>query len=175
MKSRVVEDEDIDGDGDESQTEQPAAEETSVPLDKMAGVNGGDEGRRLTAFWRDQIDQVDEEQKRWVIRGKRIEKRYRDERQDRTDDLGNNRRYSSLWSNVQILYPSLYAKEPMPIVERRFRDKDPTGRAAASMLERTLRNEQDIAGIDDSIGQAVMDYLLPGRGTAWVRYESELG
>lgn len=146
----------------------------AVEIDKLAGPDGGDEGYRLAKFWRSQLEKVrdDPRNKRFIKRGQSIEKRYRDER-NRTDDDGA-RRYNALWANVQILHPAIYGKCPIPIAERRFRDKDVVGRGAAQILERALRNEIEINGFDDAISQAVSDYLLPGRGTVWVRYEPEV-
>src|SRR5215831_17132616 len=100
-------------------------------LDKLAGSAGGLEGRRLARHWLMQLEQLrdNSEYKRWYKRGDTIEKRYRDER-NRVDEEGQ-RRYNSLWSNTEILRPALYGRQPVPIVERRFRDKDPVGRGAA--------------------------------------------
>jgi hypothetical protein len=140
-------------------------------LDPLAGPEGGDEGQRLASYWLSQIIECDDDkaQKNWLKRGSQIEKRYRDER-NRVDEEGQ-RRYNSLWSNVQILQPALYGKMPLPVVERRFKDKDPIARGAAQMLERGLRNEIEVCGFDEAMQQAGLDYLLAGRGTVWVRYE----
>src|SRR6266566_7615791 len=112
--------------------------------DKLIGPKGGPESTRLAKFWLDQVSSVDDnsQQKRWVARGEAIIKRYRDER-NRTDEEGQ-RRYNALWANVEILKPALYGKTPLPVAERRFKDKDPTGRSAAQILERALRNEIEI-------------------------------
>jgi hypothetical protein len=146
----------------------------AIDLDKLAGPKGGEESRRLAKFWLDQINYVKDnsQHKHWVKRGETIVKRYRDER-NRTDEEGQ-RRYNALWSNIEILKPALYGKTPLPIAERRFKDPDPTGRAAAQILERALRNEIEICGFHDALNAAVTDYLLPGRGTVWVRYEPEI-
>lgn len=140
-------------------------------LDKLAGPDGGAVGRRLASFWLQQVIQCDDDKafKRWLRRGTTIEKRYRDER-NRTDEEGQ-RRYNALWANVEILTPALYGKQPVPVCERRFRDKDPVGRGAAQMIERALRNEIEICGFDEAMRQALRDYLLVGRGSLWVRYE----
>ncbi len=145
-----------------------------IDLDKTAGPDGGEEGRRLARFWLDQINAVKDngQHKHWVRRGETIIKRYRDER-NRTDEEGQ-RRYNALWSNVEILKPALYGKTPLPVAERRFKDKDPTGRSAAQILERALRNEIEICGFNEALQGAVSDYLLPGRGTVWVRYEPQI-
>ena len=159
---------------DEDRNNDPLVNPSPLEPDKLAGKDGGEEGRKLASYWLQQVQEVDEdkEQKRWLKRGTQIEKRYRDER-NRTDEDGQ-RRYNALWANVQILIPALYGKVPVPIVERRFKDKDPTGRGASSILERALRNEIEVCGYDEAMQQAVQEYLLPGRGTVWVRYEPEL-
>lgn len=145
-----------------------------IEVDKIAGPNGADEGRRLAKFWLDQINAVKDnsQMKHWYKRGQSIVQRYRDER-NRTDEEGT-RRYNALWANVEVLKPALYGKMPLPVAERRFKDKDPTGRAAAQILERALRNEIEICGYNEALQQAVSDYLLPGRGTVWVRYEPQI-
>ncbi len=146
----------------------------AIELDKLAGPDGGDESKRLAKHWLDQINTVRDnaEHKRWIKRSEAIIKRYRDER-SRVDEDGQ-RRYNALWANVEILKPAFYGKIPLPVAERRFKDKDPTGRNAAQILERALRNEIEICGFNEALQQAVSDYLLPGRGTVWVRYEPEI-
>jgi hypothetical protein len=145
-----------------------------IELDPIAGPKGGAESTRLARFWLDQINSVKDnaQMKHWLRRGESIIRRYRDER-NRTDEEGQ-RRYNALWSNVEILTPALYGKTPLPVTERRFRDKDPVGRGAAQILERALRNEIEICGYHDALTAAVRDYLLPGRGVVWVRYEPEI-
>lgn len=143
-------------------------------VDELAGPDGGDESRRLANYWKTQLEAIKDNSqfKRWNKRGMDIVKRYRDERTRDEDD--GQRHYNSLWSNVEILKPALYGKIPLPVVERRFKDKDPAGRNASQMLERALRNEIEICGFNDSLNAAVSDYLLPGRGVVWVRYEPKI-
>lgn len=142
-----------------------------IELDPLAGPKGADEGIRLAKFWKDQIDTVADstEYRRWTKRGEAIEKRYRDERARVNEE--SQRHYNALWANVEILFPALYGKVPVPIAERKFRDRDPVARGAAQILERGLRNEIEINGFDEAMQGAVKDYLLPGRGVVWVRYE----
>src|SRR6201999_1397400 len=108
----------------------------------------GEESKRLATYWKEQIKQVDDDQQRFLKRGRMIERRYRDERA-RADEEAV-RRYASLWSNVEILYPAIYGRHPVPVAERRFRDRDPAGRGAAQMLERGLRNEIEINGFGEA-------------------------
>jgi hypothetical protein len=147
----------------------------AIDLDPLAGSEGGDESRRLAKYWLDQIDTTQDsaEMKRHLKRGDQIIKRYRDER-ERTSNEDGQRRYSSLWCNTQILLPALYGREPLPIAERRFKDKDVVGRNAASILERALRNEIEISGYNKALKRVVLDYLLVGQGVPWVRYEPQI-
>ena len=145
-----------------------------VELDPLAGPDGGKESMRLASFWNDQIEKMGKNKAfvKFIKRGHTIEERYRDERLK--SDQESRRRYNSLWSNVEILQPAIYGRAPTPLAERKFGDKDPIARGAAQMLERALRNEIEICGFNEAMTQAVRDYLLPGRGSLWVRYEPEI-
>lgn len=146
-----------------------------IQLDPLAGPQGGKESERLASFWNEQIQKIgkDKGYQLFLKRGRKIEARYRDERN--VSDEDSRRKYNALWSNVEILKPAVFGKTPVPIAERKFGDKDPIARGAAQILERALRNEIDICGFNEALTQAVSDYLLPGRGTVWVRYEPEIG
>jgi hypothetical protein len=140
--------------------------------DPAADQRTRDRSSRLAAYWKEAIDAYKDGNRKFVKRANRIEQRYRDER-SRVDEE-SQRRYALLWSNTQVMLPAIYGKAPTPIAERRFRDKDPVGRQAAQMLERALRNEVEVNGFHDSINRAVLDFLLPGKGQVWVRYEPEI-
>jgi hypothetical protein len=136
------------------------------------------ENRKLAEDWKTQIELAERRTETWEKRCERIVKRYRDERTGTSTsgvELDVPRRMNVLWSNIQTLKPSIYGKEPVPICERRFLDRDPTGRAASQILERALRFEMTESGFHDSVNQAVEDYLLVGRGTVWVRYKPLFG
>lgn len=106
----------------------------------------------------------------FIKRGKKIIKRYRDKR----SETSQIKHYNILWSNVQTLIPALYAKTPRAQVERRYKDQDPVGRTASTILERCLQFEIDHYGdFDHATKGAILDRLLPGRGIAWVRFETK--
>lgn len=106
----------------------------------------------------------------WLERSKKITERYRDERNRASARL---RKYNVLWSNVQTLKPAVYSRSPKPIVERRFMDKDPAARLASTILERTLSFQEEISFFHPHVNKCVDDYLLPGMGQVWIRYEPE--
>lgn len=121
--------------------------------------------------WLSELQLAKREDEKWVKRGKKIVRRYRDERQGWSDA---NKKYNILWANIQTMLPALYGKTPRADVQRRFKDQDPVGRTAAQILERALQYEIDHYGdFDAAVKSAVLDRLLPGRGTVWVRFETK--
>jgi hypothetical protein len=110
--------------------------------------------------------------KEWEGRADKIVKRYRDDSRSRNNPQA---KFNILWSNVQTITPAIFARLPRPDVSRRFRDNDPIGRVASTMLERALEYEIEHYGdYSSAMKQAVQDRLLGGRGTAWVRYEPHI-
>jgi len=132
---------------------------------EMGAYEGDDPG----PYWHDQIEAAQKVFEKWEKRGHKIVKRYRDER----DAVEMPRvRYNILWSNIQVLFPALYGRQAKPEVSRRYMDQDPVGRLASTMLERVMEYETTQFGdFDHAMRGAVEDRLLPGRGTAWIRYE----
>lgn len=121
--------------------------------------------------WAQELKMAKREDKDWVTRSKKIVKRYRD---DRTASQNGSKRYNVLWSNIQTILPALYGRTPRAQVERRWKDKDPVSRTAATILERALQYEIDHYGdYDFAVKAAVSDRLLCGRGVAWVRFDSK--
>lgn len=122
------------------------------------------------ARWVAEIRLYEREAGTWETRSKKIVKRYKDERG--TND--RKFRFNILWSNVQTLSPALFANNPKPNVERRFQDDDDTGRIASEVIERCCSYFMDEKYFDCT-QQAVLDRLLCGRGTLWMRYNPQFG
>jgi len=118
-------------------------------------------------FYVDHVSAYEREAKTWESRGKKIVKRYRDNRGD-TDRKAA--RFNILWSNVQTLHPALYNGTPTPNVDRRYEDDEEVNTTVAQILERAASYYVKTNDFDDCMGQAVLDRLLPGRGTMWIRY-----
>lgn len=123
----------------------------------------------VVGWLKDEIDTHERIFDKFLRRGRKILKKYRDVRSPREDAIT---RYNILWANVQTRLPALYARNPKPIVERRYKDRDPIGRTAAEILERsiefTLDNVNDFFYV---MRLAIQDYELPGMAMVWVRYE----
>lgn len=123
---------------------------------------------KTVAFWCDQIAVYDKTFGKWVGKSEKIVKRYKDERNDAKNAKAQ---FNILWSNVQTLAPALYAKNPIPNVDRRFEDEDKVGTTAARVLERSASYFVDSDTFGAIMSQCVLDRLLAGRGVAWVRYK----
>lgn len=126
------------------------------------------EGEALSKFWQAELRAALKQHAKWHERGKKIEKIYRDERDD---TASRARRFNILWANVETLRPSVYMQTPKPAATRRYRQRDPIARLAATMLERCLATSCELYGFDHTMEQAVRDWLLPGRGQVWLFYE----
>ena len=123
----------------------------------------------VVGWLKDEIDTHERLFDKFLRRGRKILKKYRDVRSPREDAVT---RYNILWANVQTRLPALYARNPKPIVERRYKDRDPIGRTAAEILERSI--EYTLDHVNDFfyvMRLAIQDYELPGMATVWVRYE----
>jgi hypothetical protein len=122
--------------------------------------------------WYNCIAQYERTFTEWEGRADKIVKRFRDESRSRNNPQA---KFNILWSNVQTITPAVFARLPRPDVTRRFRDNDPIGRVASTMLERALEYEIEHYGdYASAMKSAVQDRLLGGRGTAWVRYEPHI-
>lgn len=134
-------------------------------------IRDTDSGQDYTK-WYNKIAAYDKTYQKWMSRSERIVKRYRD---DQRYQQTPNARFNILWSNVQVITPAIFARLPRPDVSRRFRDNDPIGRVASMMLERALDFElEHCTDYKSALSNAVLDRLLGGRGTAWIRYEPHI-
>lgn len=88
--------------------------------------------------------------------------------------------FNILFSNTETLLPALYSAIPRPVVQRRFKDDDPLGKAAAQAGQRVLEflldtNVDGYETYDDGMKAATLDGLLPGRGVTCVKYDASMG
>lgn len=142
-----------------------------MPYDDISEVkkNQSYDGEDIGAYWHRELEEAKKVFDKWETRGKKVVRRYRDER----DAVEWPRtKFNILWSNYQVLFPSLYGRKPKPEVSRRYMDSDPVGRLGCTMLERVLEYEtEQFNDFDSALRSVVEDRLLPGRGTAWVRFD----
>lgn len=86
--------------------------------------------------------------------------------------------FNILYSNTETLHPALYSAIPRPVVQRRFKDDDPLGKAAAQAGQRGLEfmldtNVDQYDTFDDSMKAAALDALLPGRAVTSIKYDND--
>lgn len=122
--------------------------------------------------WKAEITVAGKQREPWRTRCVKVVKRYVDER-----DAANTteKKFNILWSNVQVLRSALYNKPPKPETNRKFNTTNPVNRVAASIMERNLEYIIiEHSEFDAVLKQVVLDRLLPGQGTAWVRYSANI-
>jgi hypothetical protein len=133
---------------------------------------------QLCGYWLQQIQYAERKFKFFRTRGDQIIRRYRNKRSTATPTVTNitvgQRRMNVLWANVELQMPFFYSQTPKANVSRRNKDKDPTGRWAALVLERVLQNSMAMRDFDYVIEQDLQNLLLPGWGCSMVEYIPEI-
>jgi hypothetical protein len=133
-----------------------------VVLTTPADIEGTSQG--IVKRWLAELSLADEAEKPWRTEVKDILDLY-----DGKTSKANA--FNILWSNTETLRPAIYNSTPEPDVRRRFRDPDPTGKVASTVLERSLSYQVDDYDFDCEIQDVVLDVLLQGRGVARIVYE----
>jgi hypothetical protein len=132
----------------------------------------GDTPSGLQKLWKSELEAARKELSKWHVRGDKVIQVYLD---NRTLTEKEDRNFNLFAANTDILKAALYARLPKPDVSRRFMDyDDDVARVAALILERALSYEvENDPTFQSNSRNMVEDRLLPGLGTAWVRYDTE--
>lgn len=128
----------------------------------------GRDRRGVASRWIAELRMAGDYSHTFETRARDIERRYMDERTTPERDAA---RFNVFWSNVQTLKPAIYATPPKAVVQRRYLDQDPVARGASTILQRAIQTNIDQTGWHEATDMAVLDYLVPGRGVCWARYE----
>lgn len=123
-------------------------------------------------FWLNEINDSKKRDKEFRKEGARIVDIYAGRKKDQIP-------FNILYSNTETLMPALYSSTPKPVVQRRFRDADPLGKAASLAGQRVLEflidtNIEEYEPFDLSMSGATLDGLLPGRGCTRIKYEADV-
>jgi hypothetical protein len=83
--------------------------------------------------------------------------------------------FAILYSNTETLSPAVYNARPIPVVTRRYKDADPSGKAVAETSTRLLKflidtQDKDYDSFDELMQPAVTDALVTNRGLTRFRY-----
>lgn len=138
-----------------------------------ASVDDPKELGSVVARWDEELRAYEKASKDWIKDGKDNYKRYSLRDRSNQPETTADSRFNILWSNVQTQSPALFSRPPVPVVERRFRDKDPVGRIASQMLERAISTDMEFDEVETTGKQITLDFQLVGRGIPWVRYETD--
>jgi hypothetical protein len=123
------------------------------------------------AYWREQIAKATRLYDNFHTGGDRVIDRYRIEKAN-AQQASLQDRYNILYSSTETMRPSLYAQTPKVQITKKHRDRrNPVVQQAVTMLESTVGYAIDEIAFDEVMDNVVEDYLLPGLGFAWVRYE----
>jgi len=123
-------------------------------------------------YWRDELKRYSDDYRKFKEAGRKIVKRYRDERKD---SAYSDARFNIFWSNIKTLKPAVYSRPPKVEVSRRFKDKNDIARVASMILERVIDYELvQYPDYNSAVSNSVDDRLIVGRGVSWIRYEPKI-
>jgi hypothetical protein len=141
--------------------------------DARTGAEGTAAGSTVSkaSYWREQIGKASNSYSDFHLGGDRVIDRYRIEKANAQQDSLQDR-YNILYSSTETMRPSLYAQTPKVQVTKKHRDRrNPIVAQAVQLLETTVGYAVSEIDFDEVMENVVEDYLLPGLGFAWVRYE----
>jgi hypothetical protein len=137
-----------------------------------ASDSGGRTPQQTYKHWSAQLELAHKDHKGFIDAGRNVIQRYKSCK-DKAAKKGG-KRLNILYSNTEHLRSALYGKSAVPDVRRRFGQEDKVGTQAAEIIEKALVYCQETYDSDRPIELAILDYLLPGRGTVRVEYEPVL-
>lgn len=133
----------------------------------------GAEVSNIRGYWQEELDKAHKRWGNFITAGDRIHDRYMLERANSTGDMYQDR-YNILYSSTETIMPSLYAKTPKVQATQRHKDRsNEVALAAVTLVESIGQYALEEVDFDGVVKNAVKDYLLPGLGNAWVRYNPE--
>lgn len=120
--------------------------------------------------WLEEIQEAKKREKTYREKGKKILDVY-------SGDCPSP--FNILYSNTETLLPALFSAIPRPVVQRRFKDDDPLGKAVSTAAQRMLevlldKDQEQYDTFHDAMEAATLSALLPGRGVTAVRYDAEI-
>ena len=127
--------------------------------------------QEVVAYWLTEIEQAKKREQEYRKYGQEVLKIYE-------ADEENEAPFNILFSNTETLMPALYSQQPRPIVNRRFRDDDPLGKAVSDAGRRMLEyltdtNMEGYETFHEVMNAVNADALLPGRGWSVVKYDAD--
>ena len=124
------------------------------------------------ARWREEIAKSQKRLDTFHQAGEVVQDKYRMEHNNGTQRTRD--RYNMLYSSTETMKPSLYTKTPKVEAVQRHKDRQNFNVVAATViLEAVGQYCIEDFDFDTPVSAAIEDFLLPGMGQLWVRYEPE--
>lgn len=125
-------------------------------------------GEALYKHWQGQITDALEREKTYRKQGKVSVDLYEIKDPENTP-------FNILYSNVEVLQPATYNAKPIPIVQRRYKDADPAGKAVSDVSTRLLKylidtESESYDGFDELMQAVVLDGFVTNRGIMRFKY-----
>lgn len=123
-------------------------------------------------YWTEEFASARKNSRKWRDKGKKIVKKFLDDRGE--NDESEESKVNLFFANVNTLQAMLYGNVPKVEVDRKFSDaNDDVARVASVIGSRILQQDIEYSGEDFSTALRCVleDRLLPGMGTARVKYE----
>lgn len=79
-----------------------------------------------------------------------------------------SREMQLFWANLEVIRPSIYSREPVPVATPRFKDRRPVPRKGAELLERSLISNIETVGLHQDLLLARDDLARTARGVLWL-------
>jgi hypothetical protein len=131
----------------------------------------------LYKYWEKEFAAAKKAVNKWHKEGEKTIQRFLDDRRgDNSDISEGTTRLNLFHANITTLMSMLYGRIPRVDVARRFADADDDqARVAGVILSRMLNTDIEEAGEDIAsvFRNCLQDRLIPGLGTARVKYEFE--
>jgi len=119
--------------------------------------------------WLDRINAADKREENWTKQAKRAEAIYL----NLTESGAHKFYFNILHSNIETIVPAIYSATPRPDIRRRFGDKDPIAKQAATMLERAILVQIDDGTLDPEMESLACSAFTAGRGILRLRLVEE--
>jgi len=137
-------------------------------IEEKSDIEKGQDG--VVRRWLLEIKAADKSEDQWRKSAAEALKIYSSEDYNNDDFAKRKETFNILWANTETVRPVLYNSTPRPDIRRRYRDKDPLGKAVSEVCERAVSYTLDAQDFDVTMIAAVNTMLLPGRSITRVRY-----
>lgn len=137
------------------------------------------DGKALAQKWLKEIYAAKEakDYKRFIKDGEIIEKLFSNQplTGSTTYETQDRVYYNLLYSTVQTLLPTYFARMPKVVADRPLKNSDPIAELAALIEERAVTMSMSLErdSLYRSVKHSVLDFMLPGRGQLWEVFRAD--